>query len=39
MKLDDLTNEWRLMADLYALAIELDRVRFGASHSWPPASV
>ena len=30
MKLDDLTNEWRLLADLYALAIELDRVRFGS---------
>ncbi len=30
MKLDDLTAEWRLMADLYALAIEMDRVRFGS---------
>ncbi len=30
MKLDDLTTEWRLMADLYAMAIQLDRVRFGA---------
>ena len=30
MKLDDLTNEWRLMSDLYAMAIQLDRVRFGA---------
>ncbi len=30
MELDDLTTEWRLMADLYALAIELDRVRFGS---------
>lgn len=30
MKLDDLTTEWRLMADLYALAIELDRARFGS---------
>ncbi len=30
MKLDDLTTEWRLMADLYALAIEMDRVRFGS---------
>ena len=30
MKIDDLTREWRLMADLYALAIELDRVRFGS---------
>lgn len=28
--LDELTSEWRLMADLYALAIELDRVRFGS---------
>lgn len=30
MKLDDLVTEWRLMADLYALAIQMDRVRFGA---------
>ncbi|MBL4883304.1 MAG: DUF1552 domain-containing protein, partial [Planctomycetaceae bacterium] len=30
MPLNDLTSEWRLMADLYALAIELDRVRFGS---------
>jgi len=30
MRLDDLTTEWRLMADLYAMAIELDRVRFGS---------
>jgi len=30
MPLDDLTDEWRLQADLYALAIEMDRVRFGA---------
>ncbi len=30
MKIDDLTKEWRLMADLYAMAIELDRVRFGS---------
>jgi hypothetical protein len=30
MKLDELTAEWRLMADLYALAIQLDRVRFGS---------
>ncbi|HAV61774.1 MAG TPA: hypothetical protein DCY13_05355, partial [Verrucomicrobiales bacterium] len=30
MRLDDLTTEWRLMADLYALAIKMDRVRFGA---------
>ena len=30
MQIDDLTTEWRLMADLYALAIQMDRVRFGA---------
>ncbi len=30
MKLEDLTTEWRLMADLYAFAIQLDRVRFGS---------
>lgn len=30
MKLDDLTHEWRLMADLYALAIKMDRARFGS---------
>ncbi|MBI3468543.1 MAG: DUF1552 domain-containing protein [Planctomycetes bacterium] len=28
--LEELTTEWRLMADLYALAIQMDRVRFGA---------
>jgi hypothetical protein len=28
--LDELTTEWRLMADLYALAIQIDRVRFGS---------
>ncbi len=28
--LEQLTSEWRLMADLYALAIEMDRVRFGS---------
>jgi len=28
--LDELTGEWRLMAELYALAIQLDRVRFGS---------
>jgi hypothetical protein len=28
--LEELTEEWRLMADLYALAIKMDRVRFGA---------
>ncbi len=30
MPLEALRKEWRLMADLYALAIELDRVRFGS---------
>ncbi len=30
MKLEDLRTEWRLMADLYALAIQMDRVRFGS---------
>lgn len=28
--LEELTTEWRLMADLYALAIQMDRTRFGA---------
>ena len=28
--LDELTSEWRLMADLYALSIQCDRVRFGS---------
>ena len=28
--IDELSAEWRLMADLYALAIQTDRVRFGA---------
>ncbi len=28
--LEELTAEWRLLADLYALAIQMDRVRFGA---------
>ncbi len=28
--IEELTTEWRLMADLYALAIQLDRARFGA---------
>lgn len=28
--LADLTAEWRLLADLYALAIQTDRVRFGS---------
>ena len=27
---EELTGEWRLMADLYALAIQMDRVRFGS---------
>ena len=27
---EQLTSEWRLMADLYALAIQLDRARFGS---------
>ncbi|MEM6365797.1 MAG: DUF1552 domain-containing protein, partial [Planctomycetota bacterium] len=30
MQIDDLASEWRQMADLYALAIELDRARFGS---------
>ncbi len=30
MDLDALTREWRLICDLYALAVELDRVRFGS---------
>ena len=28
--LEELTSEWHLMADLYALAIQCDRVRFGS---------
>lgn len=28
--LEELTSEWRLMADLYALAIQCDRARFGS---------
>lgn len=28
--LEELTTEWRLLADLYALAIQMDRARFGA---------
>jgi hypothetical protein len=28
--LDELIAEWRLLADLYALAIQMDRVRFGS---------
>lgn len=27
---EELVHEWRLMADLYALAIKMDRVRFGS---------
>jgi len=30
MELEDLVHEWRLMADLYALSVELDRTRFGS---------
>ena len=30
MTVADLTTEWRLMADLYALAIQTDRARFGS---------
>ena len=30
MDLAELTSEWRLTADLYALAVEMDRVRFGS---------
>lgn len=30
MMLDDLTTEWRLLAELYALAIRMDRARFGS---------
>jgi Protein of unknown function (DUF1552) len=29
--LEELTSEWRLLADLYALAIQCDRVRFGSA--------
>ncbi|MEX2672761.1 MAG: DUF1552 domain-containing protein [Phycisphaeraceae bacterium] len=29
--LDELVSGWRLMADLYALAIQMDRVRFGSA--------
>lgn len=28
--LEQLTSEWRLLAELYALAVQMDRVRFGA---------
>ncbi len=27
---EELTSEWRLMADLYAMAVKMDRVRFGS---------
>jgi hypothetical protein len=30
MHIDRLSEEWRLMSDLYALAIEMDRARFGS---------
>jgi len=30
MKLEELRTEWRLLADLYALSIEMDRARFGS---------
>ena len=30
VRLDELVAEWRLVADLYALAIQCDRVRFGS---------
>ncbi|QDV22071.1 DUF1552 domain-containing protein [Aureliella helgolandensis] len=30
MNIDDLSTEWRLQADLYALAVKMDRARFGA---------
>ena len=29
ISLEELTTEWRLMADIYSLAIKMDRVRFG----------
>lgn len=28
--LEELSTEWRLMADIYALAVQMDRVRFGS---------
>ncbi|GAB5512607.1 DUF1552 domain-containing protein [Rhodopirellula baltica] len=28
--LEQLTSEWRLLSDVYALAVQMDRVRFGA---------
>ncbi|MEM9280759.1 MAG: DUF1552 domain-containing protein [Verrucomicrobiota bacterium] len=30
MPIEDLVEEWRLMADLYALSIQMDRARFGS---------
>lgn len=30
MEINDLVEEWRLMADLYSLAIKMDRARFGS---------
>ena len=30
MEVNDLIEEWQLLADLYALAVEMDRVRFGS---------
>ena len=30
IELEELRTEWRLLADLYALAIEMDRARFGS---------
>lgn len=30
MKVEELVREWRLLADIYALAIQTDRVRFGS---------
>lgn len=30
MEINALIEEWRLLSDLYAMAVELDRVRFGA---------
>lgn len=30
ISLDELSSEWRLLADIYAMAIQMDRVRFGA---------
>ena len=30
IRLDELRTEWRLLADLYTLAIEMDRARFGS---------